>query len=146
LLLGDVEQGFSSKLLRELKDISTGSVIKVLNKIDLKKDSEIDVDVEISALTGEGIDGLLERIKEAAFGTSGYSEKTAIISNLRHYNCLKDSKKYLRSAKESLLQSMSGEFISVDLRSAEQSLAEIIGVVTSEDILNNIFSKFCIGK
>jgi tRNA modification GTPase len=41
---------------------------------------------------------------------------------------------------------MSGEFISVDLRNAENSLGEIIGKVTSDDILNNIFSKFCIGK
>jgi tRNA modification GTPase len=41
---------------------------------------------------------------------------------------------------------MSGEFIAVDLRNAESSLGEIIGKVTSDDILNNIFSKFCIGK
>ena len=41
---------------------------------------------------------------------------------------------------------MSGEFISTDLRSAEESLGEIIGIVSSDDILNNIFAKFCIGK
>ena len=41
---------------------------------------------------------------------------------------------------------MSGEFIAVDLRNAENNLGEIIGEVTSDDILNNIFTKFCIGK
>ncbi len=41
---------------------------------------------------------------------------------------------------------MSGEFIAVDLRNAIDSLSEIIGIVTTDDILNNIFDKFCIGK
>ena len=50
------------------------------------------------------------------------------------------------NAEKSAEEKMSGEFISVDLRTAENSLAEIIGVVTTDDILNNIFSKFCIGK
>ena len=50
------------------------------------------------------------------------------------------------NAVESLKGNMSGEFISLDLRKAEKDLAEIIGEVINEDILNNIFSKFCIGK
>ena len=52
----------------------------------------------------------------------------------------------LSQARESARNKMSGEFISVDLRNAENDLAEIIGEVTSDDILNNIFTKFCIGK
>ena len=64
----------------------------------------------------------------------------------RHHNCLKRSRENLINARESILKKMSGEFISVDLRNAEMNLAEIIGEVTTDDILNNIFMKFCIGK
>ena len=50
------------------------------------------------------------------------------------------------NATESLRGNMSGEFIALDLRKAEKDLAEIIGELTNEEILNNIFSKFCVGK
>ena len=85
-------------------------------------------------------------MKNRVFKNSDYSEQSAIVSNIRHFNCLKKAKKSLINAKKSATEKMSGEFISVDLRTAENSLAEIIGVVTTDDILNNIFSKFCIGK
>ena len=89
---------------------------------------------------------LLNIMKDHTLGNSSYSEKTAIISNLRHYQCLSRSRENLLRAKDSAMNNMSGEFISVDLRNAINSLGEIIGEVTSEDILNNIFTKFCIGK
>ena len=65
---------------------------------------------------------------------------------MRHYECLKKAKENLLKANESAKNKMSGEFISVDIRNAENDLAEIIGDVTNDDILNNIFTKFCIGK
>jgi tRNA modification GTPase len=52
----------------------------------------------------------------------------------------------LINAKRSVENKMSGEFVSTDLRAAEDFLGEIIGIVCSDDILNNIFAKFCIGK
>lgn len=147
MFVGDVEQGFSNQLLEEIVNLNkSGIMFRVLNKIDLDVNSELHSDVNISAKTGHGVDKLLKKVSNIAIGNSSFSEKTAIVSNLRHYNCLKLAKNNLMSAKESIAQKMSGEFVSVDLRNAEQSLAEIIGDVTSDDILNNIFSKFCIGK
>ena len=125
---------------------SPDKILKVVNKIDLNRDFSKDVDVKISAKTGEGIDLLFEKLKEKTIGNESYTEKTAIVTNLRHHNCLKKSRENLINARESILNKMSGEFISVDLRNAEMNLAEIIGEVTSDDILNNIFMKFCIGK
>jgi tRNA modification GTPase len=107
---------------------------------------DVEFDVKVSAKTGEGIDLLLNKLKEKVLNNSNYSEKSAIVSNLRHYNCLKRAKENLLIARKSAENKMSGEFISVDLSNAEKDLAEIIGEVTNEDILNNIFSKFCIGK
>ena len=118
----------------------------VLNKIDKGYNGSAQYDISLSALTGEGIAGLLTKMKNHALGTSNFSEKTAVVSNLRHYQCLSKANENLIKAGDSAKNNMSGEFISVDLRNAINNLGEIIGEVTSEDILNNIFTKFCIGK
>ena len=68
------------------------------------------------------------------------------MSSLRHYDALKKAKESLLNAGESISKALTGEFVSIDLRNAEGSLGEIIGKITTEDILNNIFKKFCIGK
>ena len=147
LFLGDVEQFFSEELYLELQELNKQeNIIKVLNKIDLKDTNNVKADVKLSAKTGEGISNLLNLLKEKALGNSSYSEKTAIVSNMRHYECLKRAKENLLKARESTKNKMSGEFISIDLRNAGNDLAEIIGEVTNDDILNNIFTKFCIGK
>ncbi len=147
IFLEDVQQAESKDLFVELLNLtSPDKILKVVNKIDLNKNFSKAVDVKISAKTGEGIDLLFEKLKEKTIGNESYTEKTAIVTNLRHHNCLKKSRENLISARESILNKMSGEFISVDLRNAEMNLAEIIGEVTSDDILNNIFMKFCIGK
>lgn len=147
IFLEDVEQSESRDLYLDLLNFtSPNKIIKVLNKIDLFEESPKPTDVKISAKTGEGIENLFIKLKEIAIGSESYTEKTAIVTNLRHHNCLKKSRENLINARESILKKMSGEFISVDLRNAEMNLAEIIGEMTSEDILNNIFMKFCIGK
>jgi tRNA modification GTPase len=69
-----------------------------------------------------------------------------IVTNHRHEQCLKKVVVSLKNAVKSIESNQSEEFISIDLRNALQFLGEITGDVTNEDILNNIFSKFCIGK
>jgi tRNA modification GTPase len=147
LFLNDVETGFCEKLNSELLDlIDSEKILPVLNKIDLGRINDARFEVEISSKTGEGFDKLFTKLKEKATGSKSYSEKTAVVSNLRHFNSLKKAKEDLENAVKSLNSKMSGEFIAVDLRNAETSLGEIVGKVTSEEILNNIFAKFCIGK
>lgn len=147
IFLEDVQQGESKDLFMDLLNLTNpDKIIKVLNKIDLNNNFEKDVDVKISVKTGEGIESLFKALKEKLLGNENYTEKTAIVTNLRHHNSLKKSRESLINARHSILNKMSGEFISVDLRNAEMNLAEIIGEVTSDDVLNNIFMKFCIGK
>lgn len=147
IFLEDVKQRESKELFVDLLNLtSPDKIIKVLNKIDLVEESKMASDVKISAKTGHGVDELFSKLKERTLGSGNYTEKTAIVTNLRHHNCLKKSRENLINARESILKKMSGEFISVDLRNAEMNLAEIIGEVTSDDVLNNIFMKFCIGK
>lgn len=147
LFINDVDTSFAIDIYNQLLELtSEDRIVKVLNKVDLKKEGAFKSDVEISALTGEGMDFLMNEMKTKSIGSQSYTEKTAVVSNVRHFNSLKKAKESLIKAGNSITKKLSGEFISVDLRNAESSLGEIIGKVTTEDILNNIFSKFCIGK
>ena len=147
VFMNDIEQEFDNNLLGEIKSLtSDDKIISVLNKIDVPHETLQHADVYISALTGAGIERLFKKLKEVSIGNSNYSEKSAVVTNIRHYQCLRDAKDALIKAEESAKNGLSGEFISVDLRNAETNLGEIIGEVTSDDILNNIFTKFCIGK
>lgn len=147
LFMNDVIGGFSSDLYNQLLEITSDErIIKVMNKIDLNRTETFRADVKISAKTGEGIEELFSIMKEKAVGTQSYTEKTAIVSNLRHFDALNRAKENLQYARKSIDEKLTGEFIAVDLRNAETALSEIIGKVTTEDVLNNIFTKFCIGK
>ncbi|MDQ7816427.1 MAG: tRNA uridine-5-carboxymethylaminomethyl(34) synthesis GTPase MnmE [Melioribacteraceae bacterium] len=147
LFLNDATVGLSEDLFSELLGLTSAErILSVVNKIDLVKVESESFDAGISAKTGEGINILFHKLKQKAIGTQNYSEKSAIVSNVRHYDSLRKAKTYLEGARKSIEEKLTGEFIAVDLRNAENALGEIIGKVTSDDILNNIFSKFCIGK
>lgn len=147
LFINDITEKFSRETLEILLRLnSEEKIITVFNKVDLQKEKTSDEGINISALTGKGIKSLLKVMKEKAISSQNYSEKNAVVSNLRHYDALKKANDFLDKAKDSIANQLSGEFVSIDLRNAENSLGEIIGKVTTDDILNNIFSKFCIGK
>ena len=147
LYINDVEQEFDQVLYQEILSLNNkNNILTALNKIDKGYSGMTNYNIYLSALTGEGIVGLLNKMKDHALVNTNFSEKTAIVSNLRHYQCLSRTKENLMRARDSAMNNMSGEFVSIDLRNAINCLGEIIGEVTSEDILNNIFTKFCIGK
>ncbi len=147
LFVSDVDSSFPESIFNQLLEYCEPErIVKVLNKIDLDENSPIHSDIKISCLSGIGIDSLLSLLKQKATHGETYTEKTAVLTNVRHFNALEKTKELLEKAIDSISKNYSGEFISLDLRYAENQLNEIIGVVTSDDILNNIFSKFCIGK
>lgn len=148
VFINDILTGFDSEIFEQLLElVEEKRIIKLMNKIDLNEQNLFEPDiVYVSAKTGEGINNLFNVLKKKSIGVINFTEKTAVVSNVRHYNALKKAKDDLVNAKASLISGLSGEFVSLDLRNAEIALGEIIGKVTSEDILNNIFSKFCIGK
>jgi|WetSurMetagenome_2_1015567.scaffolds.fasta_scaffold23656_2 tRNA modification GTPase len=124
-------------------------LIKVVNKVDLRQiRSDIDDEtILISALTGEGMDKLKNEIlKYGIRDVSGYNEKNLIIINSRHFDSLNKALETLTQVKISIENRMSNEFIVIDIRRTIQSLEEITGNISNEDILDNVFSKFCIGK
>ena len=139
--------GFDTELYNNLLELTTKArIISVQNKIDLGLPQLLNIEVKVSAKTGEGMNDLLNYMKKKSMGIESYSEKTAIVSTLRHSEALNRAKTHLINSRNTIHNKLSGEFVSLDLRNAEDALGEIIGEVTSEDILNSIFSKFCIGK
>ena len=147
LFIGDVSVGFSSLIERDLAELNSSlRIVKVLNKIDLGIRGAYSENFRISAVSGLGIRELLNGIKNLTLQDSSYTEKSAVVTNIRHYDCLKKAKENLLNAKNTAVSKLSGEFLASDFRAAEIALAEIIGEVTPEEILNNIFSKFCVGK
>ena len=147
VLVSDIESEFPSDLKGELLDLTTeDKIISVVNKVDLLSEEKEQVGLKISAKSGEGMNSFVEALKEITFVSNTYSEKNVVVTNLRHKTALENAVYHLNKAVSSINESFSGEFISVDLRNAESSLGEIIGKVTTDDILNNIFSQFCIGK
>lgn len=147
LFINDVEQEFDQVLYDEILNLNNNKkILTVLNKIDKGYSGTTEYNIYLSALTGKGIDILLKIMKDQTIINSNFSEKSAVVSNLRHYQCLSQANENLIKAINSTMNNMSGEFISADLRNAINCLGEIIGEVTSEDILNNIFTKFCVGK
>lgn len=102
--------------------------------------------VQTSAINGSGIAKL--RSKIAKIGLSGeiMAVKDPIYINARHQECLKRAKYGLFKAIESSSKGMQADFITIDLKSAILALGEITGELVSEEVINTIFSKFCVGK
>ena len=118
----------------------------ILNKIDkskkLKKKLESKV-LLVSAKTGEGLEGILERIhKELINKTKRLNDPKNIILNLRQAKELEEAERNITKA----LEEKSEEIISEHLRQANRSLERIIGNIDVEEVLGSIFSSFCIGK
>jgi len=91
-----------------------------------------------------GVAELKTAIQAAALGESG--ESGAIVSRLRHRDALVKAGESLHRSHQSLCDGMPLDLIAVDLRAALDHIGEITGHVTTEDILDRIFSEFCIGK
>jgi tRNA modification GTPase len=103
--------------------------------------------VTVSARTGAGLKELQSTLVDVAFsGSISKEDASATVTNSRHYEALSRAKESLTLSLTSLEHNESGEFVAVDLRNALDCLGEITGEVTTEEILNTIFSKFCIGK
>ena len=102
--------------------------------------------IEVSALNGAHVHELREAIRQQFFGDSARQSDGLLVTNLRHCRCLEASRQHLADAAQALQSGLSEEFVLMDLRRALERLGEITGETTTEDLLGEIFSRFCIGK
>jgi tRNA modification GTPase len=133
-------------------------LLLVINKIDLPTclSSEALSDlcqrmaaesiVQISAKTGAGLDNLRDAIRSALIGADFEPGDTAILTSLRHRIALLKAVEALKKACESVDSQLSGEFVALDLRGALDALEELTGTTTTDDVLERVFSDFCVGK
>ncbi len=101
--------------------------------------------LSISAQTGQNMD-LLKQAMLAWAPSLAVLREEPLISKIRHLHALQDCQTALQNAEQSVESRLSGEFIAFDLRQALDALGRLTGEVTSEEILHDIFSRFCIGK
>ena len=101
--------------------------------------------VAVSALTGKGIAGLRERILSAVHAGS-QGAQTGLLTSIRHYEAITQSETALVRAQQALVNHIPHEMLLMDLHAALESLDNLTGTTTADDILNRIFSTFCIGK
>jgi len=129
-------------------------VIVVINKIDLPLEiKEEDIKKifpkekinKISILKKIGIEDLKKSMIDVVL-KRGKKEEEVLITNVRHKVLLQSAKDSIKSAIDSINSKMSEEFVAVDIRAALDFIGEIVGKTTTADILNTIFSQFCIGK
>ncbi|MCE2786398.1 MAG: tRNA uridine-5-carboxymethylaminomethyl(34) synthesis GTPase MnmE [Bacteroidota bacterium] len=138
----------AEQLTEELKLFSSypAIVIPVANKTDaLTHTSAFNQEtVSISAKNNIGMELLKQRLVVAV--RKDEIKNDIIITNLRHYEALKHTADTLQQVLNGIDMRISGELLALDIRKALFHLAEITGEVTTDDLLANIFSKFCIGK
>jgi tRNA modification GTPase len=134
----------------------SGKIIAAVNKTDLPRAWETKIIeklfppeaniTEISAKSGDGLEELKKTILDLS--ATGESEESggAMIINLRHKLAIEKACKNIQTAKDSITRGMSAEFAAFDLREALDNLDEITGKRINDEILDKIFSSFCIGK
>ena len=123
-----------------------GRWLLVGNKSDLSRATELAEAIAVSALTGEGVERLRCEILNQVAGEGAWTAETGFITSLRHERLLRESAEYLEKAKEAASAGIPHEMLLLDLYAALRPLDAITGATTADDILNRIFSTFCIGK
>ncbi len=99
----------------------------------------------ISAKNGDGVDELLHDISAKYKGKIANAEAVTI-TNLRHFEALRNAESELKNAREALAENIPTDLLADDIRNAISVLGEIVGEITTTDILSSIFANFCIGK
>jgi tRNA modification GTPase len=124
-----------------------GLHVIVSNKSDLAGAPVSEGDgLRVSALTGEGIDELRSDIVRVVAPQGGFEQEAGFITSLRHEQLLRESRQYLEKARAAVLTGIHHEMLLLDLYSALRPIDAVTGATTADDILNRIFSTFCIGK
>ncbi len=149
LLLIDGSVGVTDEDKKIYNEIKNKPHILIINKTDLEC-KEINISdentVKISTKTGDGLEQLENKIEEL-FNTKNLdTENEIIITNIRHKDLISKTIKGLNSAIETIETGIPIDMISINIKDAIKSLGEMLGESVSEDVLNKIFEKFCVGK
>ncbi len=151
---GSINESFT-EIRKQIQDTGK-SLILVINKTDLVSEKENeklksalrcprDMCLMISATRGNGIPDLISRLS-GIVDLMGTDAQQLIVTNLRHYEALKECSESLERVLQGLVENLPEDLVATDLRQAIHYLGEITGEISTDEILGNIFKNFCIGK
>ena len=139
--IADHLEGKKSLVLINKCDLARAVEIKDVRK--LVPDADI---IETSLADGSGIEEIEEFIENMVYGGEISQSHSTMVNNVRHIDLLARSRDSLNDARSMTAAGQALEFIEVDVRSAYESLGEITGETVSDDIINEVFARFCLGK
>jgi tRNA modification GTPase len=149
--LGDTDMVEINRDINKLENLGV-PFIKVANKVDKAKTQIISElkdmfpdTIFISAGNRENLEGLKSRILELV-NLDKFKTGNTVVTNIRHYDALVNTRQSLLDVLEGLDNEVTNDFLAMDIRRSLHFLGEITGEITTDDLLANIFSKFCIGK
>ena len=147
VLVVDGTVGLTAEEIAIQSDLGETPTIVAWNKADIASTSAPAGVVPVSALTGLNLDRLEMAIQAVLLrGTPALDDMNVIVTHSRHRHALKEALTQLNHAVETIDEYLPADFISIDVRGALTALGEITGATATEDIINEIFSRFCIGK
>jgi tRNA modification GTPase len=151
LVVFDSSQPMTTEDQELLSQVEARSGIVVENKADISSSQNAVLNSQLakvctSATTGQGIAELRSEILRHVGGDSSHRLDAGFLTNLRHQSLVKDSLTALHAAQTAVSNSVPHEMLLLDLYNVLRPLDEITGATTTDDILNLIFSSFCIGK
>ena len=157
LFVVDQNEPVTEETIRLFKETAGKRRILLWNKIDLRTDASsmerdtawVDPEVpivRISAKTGEGRDDLERALTRLLLTDDRWQTQDFVISSVRHERLLIDAQTSLTALLKTIDDGLTEDFYTVDLMNAYRSLGEIIGEEVGEDLVNEIFSRFCMGK
>lgn len=151
LLVVDASCALTEEDKMLLADTEGRPRIVVMNKMDLPQNADLSsfegrAVISISAKEGLGMDKLKKTMEDFVWGGRVYPSEGVMISNLRQKEALKDALDAVSRAVVSIQEDFSAELIAIELKDALDAIGEITGEITNNDLLEGIFSKFCVGK
>jgi tRNA modification GTPase trmE len=135
--------------------VANKNVLVLLNKSDMDRKIETDRIKEIlgdktfldtSMETGQGVEELKDIIEKMVYKGNLKQDNSLVVTNVRHLNLLRDASAFLEDSLKSIDSNQPLEFIEIDVKNTYDDLGAILGEEVGDDILNEVFSRFCLGK
>jgi tRNA modification GTPase len=146
----DSSEPFTEEDRNYMAELNGKKRIVILNKIDLPAKLVPPLDtrhsVSVSCLTGQGIESLKDAIRNLVWSGEIKAEMLEVVINSRHQDALNRARNATERTLDALRQGETLDLVALDLRIAVNAIGEIVGKTTTEDLLDMIFSQFCIGK
>lgn len=121
------------------------TLVDFFSQHDKNQTNVIDKLICISAKNGQNIDKIISELRKYS-GAESLEDADMIVTNARHYEALIHAQDSIRRVIQGLNNNLSGDFIAQDLRETIHYLSTITGSITTSDLLQTIFSRFCVGK